>query len=108
FLYALVRNRALNELRHEQTVYRHALNAVSDAQSPPPVDRSVLAAEIAQKISRVLATLPMNAQRAYRLRTDDEMSYREIAEAMGLAVKRIEALLADSRRALREGLAEFL
>lgn len=107
FLYALVRNRALNELRHRRVVERRAtlLPAHTDA---PAADRPLLAGEMARAIEGVLASLPAKAQRAYRLRYDDQLSYLEIGEAMGLSVKRIESLLRQVRLALRDGLAPFI
>ncbi len=61
----------------------------------------------AEAVRRAIATLPMRQRVAIALTCYQEMSNREAAEAMGLSVKALEALLVRARRRLRRELTEL-
>ena len=106
YLFAAVRNRALNARKH------HAIEtdwerdeADDDARSLHPrpsqpdelLDRSQLEAEL----SAALASLPERCALVMRLRWREQMSHAEIAETMGISVKGVEKQLERGIKSLR-------
>lgn len=59
-------------------------------------------------IHRVLAELPENQRAAMLLRVREEMSYRDIAEVLGVSVSAVESLIFRARTRLRRELAEHI
>jgi RNA polymerase sigma-70 factor (ECF subfamily) len=113
YLYALARHRALSWLKHQRVVERVEAQALREGRAVAmgehggATDARVVAGDMAAAVERVLSELPDGARRAFSLRRDHELSYAEIAEAMGLSVKRVEALLTQAHKALRAALGEF-
>ena len=110
YLYGAARNRALNHLRHERTARRWEERVVAeDATStvrPSPsnsLDR-LESDEAAATLRRAIAALPERARAVVILRWQHQLSYAEIAGAMGISVKGVENQLARAMKALREGL----
>ena len=109
YLYTSVRNRALNLKKHEAVVDDWDRDeSVDDVRElyPHPLqpdvllDRKILEA----RLEEAFTALPERAATALRLRWRDELSYAEIAEAMGISVKGVEKLLSRGLRALRKEL----
>ena len=109
YLYASVRNRALNLRKHEAVVDDWDRDESADdvrelhphpLQPDEVLDRKLLEA----RLEAAFNALPERAATALRLRWREELSYAEIAEAMGISVKGVEKLLSRGLRALRERL----
>lgn len=87
YLYQLVRNLAVDGLRRDKVRAEHARREAS-SEEPACVDaplRSVLGGERLQVLQRIIETLPAKRRRAFVLSRVHQMSYREIAEAMGIS-----------------------
>jgi RNA polymerase sigma-70 factor (ECF subfamily) len=109
YLYASVRNRALNLRKHEGVADDWDRDESSDdvrelhprpMQPDALLDRKLLEAQLEAAFN----ALPERAATALRLRWRDELSYAEIAEAMAISVKGVEKLLSRGLRALRMAL----
>jgi RNA polymerase sigma-70 factor (ECF subfamily) len=73
--------------------------------SPP---ESLLQGELAQQIDQALADLPENQRSAILLCRQDELSYEEIAEALGCSVSATKSLIHRGRETLKERLKAYL
>jgi RNA polymerase sigma-70 factor, ECF subfamily len=107
YLFAAARNRALNHLKHLGVEQRWAEaetaasgGAHAEADAPERLDR----AEVAQRVGRVVEGLPPRLRETVDLRWGEGLTHAEIAEAMGVTVKAVEANVARAKAALRAGL----
>ena len=110
YLYAAVRNRALNILKHDDVVEDWETDESDDdaraLHAPPPQPDAILDARILNdELSAAFAALPQRQAEVMRLRWRDELSYAEIAEALGISVKGVEKHLARGLVALRSRLS---
>ncbi len=108
YLFRASRNRALNELRHA----RVALRAEPLVRGPESVEASspseVDAQELERAFRRVLAGLPAPVREVFEMSRRDGLTYGEIASALGISVKTVEARMGRALRELREQLRDWL
>lgn len=127
WLYTITRNLVFNELRRRKNRPSSSLDAASDLggsagsggfgssdrahfedhRAPSP-DATLLESELQQAIDDSIATLPENQRMAIVLRRYEDLSYEEIAVALGLTVPAVKSLLFRARGVLREKLAGYL
>ena len=106
YLFAAVRNRALN-LRKHQLVERdwerdEALPDVRVLHRAPSRPDDVLDdVERGKRLRAALEALPERCRLVMQLRWEEQLSHAEIAEVMGITVKGVERQLARGLRALR-------
>lgn len=107
YLYTAARNRALNQLRAERTRRRLAEQPVwmssrsappGMAQQPAGADLHVEAEEFEAAIHEAVAALPERYRQVFELRSQQNLTHREIANILQLPVKTVET---RSRRALQ-------
>ncbi len=107
YLFAAVRNRALN-LRKHQLVERdwerdEALPEVRALHRAPPRPDDLLDdVERARPPARGARALPERCRLVMQLRWEEQLSHAEIAEVLGITVKGVERQLARGLRALRD------
>jgi RNA polymerase sigma factor (sigma-70 family) len=99
WLYTIVRNRALNDLRDEQT-HEHLDESIDGVPQPPEVAarHEELAALIAQ-----VNDLPPAQRDALVQRELEGRSHREIGVALGVSPGAVRGLIFRARTALRDG-----
>jgi RNA polymerase sigma-70 factor (ECF subfamily) len=122
WLYRIVMNQCLDRKRRDKSdrevewndesahgVLDHAESAASpdgrDADRAAP-DVAIERVEIRQAVARAIEALPEDARRTIQLREIDGLSYKEIAEAMGIPKGTVMSRLHYARRRLRELLTE--
>jgi RNA polymerase sigma-70 factor, ECF subfamily len=109
YLYLAVRNSALNRIAHEMVVHRwqeRTRASLMDGCGDASRGTSRLeAAELDAAIVRALAELPAKRRAICTLRLSEGMTYREIAQRLGVAQKTVETQLARGIKFLRERLA---
>ncbi len=116
YLYAGVRNQALNRIRHQRVAERvesrlraAAVDAESElAAALPPADAAMHEAELQDAIRRAVDALPARCRQAFVLNRQHGMSHAEIAELMGTTVRTVEAQVYKARQLLRVALAAWL
>jgi len=109
YLYAAVRNRALNVVRRESvTRTLEDVHEGLESLSPAPIrpDDQLEAVETNARLAAAFARLPEKQATAMRLRWRDSLSYAEIAEVLSISVKGVEKHLARGLSSLREQLAQ--
>jgi RNA polymerase sigma factor (sigma-70 family) len=106
WLYRVARNFALNELNKGQTRQR-LFEKVLDAFRSSRVkvlnpEQELEVTERQEILLSMLKTLPEQQRSALLLREQEEMSYREIAEVLGISESKVKVDIFRARNALRE------
>jgi RNA polymerase sigma-70 factor, ECF subfamily len=114
YLFAAVRNRALNAVRDRRTEAafreRAALmvgNGSLAASSPSP-EGELAARDIEHALAEALRRMPPRCREVYGLARDQGFTYAEIAEALGIAPKTVEIHISRALAILRVKLAPWL
>jgi len=110
YLYRATRNRALNHLRHEAIVRRSEPELTPDGESGggPRADTVLVDEEIDVAVRQAVAELPDRCREVFELSRVRGLKYAEIATALGISVKTVEAQMGKALRLLRERLAPWL
>ncbi|HET6204019.1 MAG TPA: RNA polymerase sigma factor [Planctomycetota bacterium] len=119
FLYRVAFNLCVNENRSRRKLRLLSLDAEPpeadrprradppDPRARPPHD-AVEGEELARRLRAILDGLPDSQRMALVMNKYQDLSYREIAEALGSTEKAVKSLLARARRTVRERLAPYL
>jgi RNA polymerase sigma-70 factor (ECF subfamily) len=119
WLFTIVRNLCLNEIRRRSRHPADSLEAPHPEQEDQPPHQfedkaaaapgeSALLGELDEKIAQALAALPENQRMAIVLCRQNELSYEEIAEVLGCSVSATKSLIHRGREALKERLKPYL
>jgi RNA polymerase sigma-70 factor, ECF subfamily len=109
YLYAMVRNAALNVIKHEKIKQQHAAVELAVAEkSSESVTRTVMAAELEGQIYNALNKLPEQCRLVFKLSRFEELKYSEIAEQLNISVKTVENQMGKALRIMREQLKDYL
>jgi RNA polymerase sigma-70 factor (ECF subfamily) len=106
WLFTVCRHRALDVLRKEQRMTTLASETTEAAVAPEPSATELEQRELAGQLRQSLAQLPERQQELVRLKFQNNLSYREIAEVTGLSVSNVGFLLHTAIKRLRAGLVE--
>lgn len=104
YLFAAVRHRVLNTLRHKHVVaVAHTTLAADVVRAEDrSIDGDMEESDNILRLRHVLATLTEHQRTAFMLRFDQELSNPEIAHILGISVKGVERLMTRARQLLRE------
>jgi RNA polymerase sigma-70 factor (ECF subfamily) len=109
FLYTIVRNLCLDELRRQDRRTR------AQREGPPPASprtpyEDVHGAELQRAAAAAVARLPEKRQEVFRLVREEGLSYKEVADVLGLSSQTVanhmSLALADLRASLLPLLSE--
>jgi RNA polymerase sigma factor (sigma-70 family) len=110
WLYRIAVNKSLN---HQKKVKRQRLLAKvvrvfapGNAGKESP-DKKVEQKEVSGALFKALDKLPENQRIAYTLAKYDDLSYDEIAEAMGLSLSSVESLMFRAKENLKKSLLNY-
>ncbi len=109
YLYRAVHNRCLNRLSQQSVQANHrnqaATELYADVASPT---EALLADELSTRLQRAIGRLPEQCRRAFELSRFEELSYKEIADHLGIAAKTVENQIGKALRILRTELSDYL
>lgn len=107
WLFTVARNGALDHLRKRKPLIRE--EALMSLPSVGPTPRRALErAELVDRVLQCQKRLTRSQREAIRLRFQDELSYKEIAQVMNISVTNVGFLLHVGLKRLRELLKEEL
>jgi RNA polymerase sigma-70 factor (ECF subfamily) len=105
WLYRVCRNRALDVMKKEQRMQPLATDQVEARPSPAPTPRRVAEGhETLDNVLQAIDTLPDKQQEVFRLKFQDELSYKEISTVTGFPVTNVRYLIHCALKAMREQL----
>ena len=107
YLYASVRNSALNHIKHLKVrqSYQNWFQArTPESQESNPLD----VAELESNIEDAIAALPDRCREVFLLSRREGLKYAEIAERMGISVKTVEVQMGKALKMLRKSLRSWL
>ncbi len=105
WLYAVTRNLAMDRRRRGKVMERTNAATLEERPGPAddPADRAAAKDQSAAAL-RALSALPEKHKEALRLRLQHGLSYREVADVMGLTVDHVGVLIHEGLKALRKRL----
>jgi RNA polymerase sigma-70 factor (ECF subfamily) len=108
YLFTAVRNAAVSFLRHERVIRRRQSEALELFQvSSPSADLEVAEGEIIAAVQRAVGRLPERCRLVFTLQREQGLTYREIAEALGISPKTVEIHMGRALKTLRKSLADL-
>jgi RNA polymerase sigma-70 factor (ECF subfamily) len=108
YLLRSARNRALNHLRHLSVRRQVASDVEATYDAPTGADQPVVARELAAAVHQAVQELPPRCREVFELSRVHGLRYAEIAEALDISVKTVEAQMGKALRIMRERLAAWL
>ncbi len=108
YLMQSVRNRALNHLRHLQVQQRSVVHIEALTEPAEQADAQMHAGELAAAARQAIDALPPRTREVFLMSRERGLRYSEIADALGVSVKAVEANMSRALRSLRERLAPWL
>ena len=89
FLFAVAKNAFYNQVEHQKVVLKYAKKPqkTSDVETP---EFQLEEQEFMQRLQKAIADLPEGQREVFLLNRMDEMTYREIAEFLGVSQKAVE------------------
>jgi RNA polymerase sigma-70 factor (ECF subfamily) len=114
YLFAAVRNRALNLVRDRRTeaAFREQVERASRqgavAPASPAPDSELAARDIEHALRSALAQMPARCREVYTLRRDHGLRTDEVADALGISPKTVEIHMMRALGILRVRLAPWL
>jgi RNA polymerase sigma-70 factor (ECF subfamily) len=107
YLFRATRNRALNRIRHER-VQRASEPELARQGFAQPADANLVEEEIDVALRRALDDLPARCREVFELSRMHGLKYAEIAHALDISVKTVEAQMGKALRIMRERLSPWL
>ena len=108
YLVRAARNRCLNDIRHRRIRRKAEPLLVLDATPVAAADAGVATGELEAALRDAVAALPERCREVFELSRVRGLRYAEIADAMEISVKTVEAQMGKALRLLRERLAPWL
>lgn len=107
YLYTSVRNECLNYLKHKGVKANYAQHQMGGGIE---TDTTIYSEqkELHETIQQLVNQLPEKCATVFYMCRQLGMSYREVAEAMGISVKTVENQVSKALKFLRSGLADYL
>ena len=102
YLYTIVRNRILNQLRDlvnqdklKEQILQQAVDYSNDTQN------EILANDLKQLISCAMQQLTPRQRNIFEMSREQQMSHKEIADVLGISVNTVQESISTSLRTLR-------
>lgn len=108
YLYTIVRNRILNQMRNlanEDRLKEHILAQAIDYTDD--TKNHILANDLARLVAYALQQLTPRQREVFRMSRDAQMSHKEIAEALGVSVNTVQEHISASLKIIRSYLIKY-
>lgn len=107
-LLRIVHNKALNRIKHNNVLSRVHQQIEYNLREQFDSPDMYLSTELTELLERALEKLPNNLREVFILSRVEHLSYKEIAEKLGITVKSVDNRLSRTMKILREELKDYL
>lgn len=116
YMFTMIKHKCLDHLLHLSRRQGVEEQLSSDARWELDMSITTLRAfdplwiydkEVRARIEKAIASLPENTRRIFVMNRIDGMTYREIAESLGISVKTVEAHISKALKTLRGSLGDY-
>jgi len=109
YLFRSVRNGCLNILKHINIKEEYkSFREREDSALQRSHEEEMMVTELEIKIREAIDKLPLERRKVFVMSRYDGMTYKEIADKLGISVKTVENQMGKSLKFLREELADYL
>jgi RNA polymerase sigma-70 factor (ECF subfamily) len=108
YLHRSVINASLNYLQQQPGALKSLDDYAQLVHSGPAPEQELQASELSAAIERALVQLPARCRVVFSLNRYEELSYREIAAALGISPRAVEKEMMKALRLLRQALKVYL
>ena len=108
YLYTIVRNRILNQIRdmaNEDKLKEHILSHAVDSANE--ANNKILFDDLKDVLIRALEQLTPRQREVFNMSRDLQMSHKEIAEALGVSVNTVQEHISVSLKVIRAYLTKY-
>lgn len=107
YFFRSVRNHCLNQIQHEKIKKQYASRILESAQQEINTEQYYIEVDLIRRIENSIDSLPPKRQEIFRLSREQGMKYKEIAEALNISVKTVEAQMGLALKHLRNELKDY-
>lgn len=116
YMFTMLKHKCLDYLTHQSRRQGVEEQLTSDAQWELDMSITTLRAfdphwiydkEVQERTNQAIAALPENTRRIFLMSRVEGMTYREIADSMGISVKTVEAHISKALKTLRVSLGDY-
>ena len=105
YLYSAVKNRCLNQIKHEQVKEKHRNMRRSEANvSDPDLEEIMDAVELEARVYIIVSKLPEKCRQIYIMSRVDGKRNREIADELNLSIRTVETQISKALKSLKDSL----
>ena len=108
YLYAAVRNGALDHLKHRRVVERWAAEPRPPSPAEPTPEEELQHKELEAAVQAATARLPERCRLVFTLSRQHGLTYAEIADVLGISPKTVEAQMRRAFALLKQALGAYL
>ena len=108
YLYRSVHNGCLNYIKSQNVRSQHRANVEASSQDGHQDFEDTYAThELSERIANVIESLPEQCRKIFKLKRQENLKNREIAEKLGISIKTVEAQMGKALKILREKLKDY-
>lgn len=108
YLYTIARNLLNDQFRHQKVVYAfQSANPFDDRERESP-EFSMEEKEFDQRLQQIIGNMPDLNREAFLMNRIEQLTYKQIAERLGISEKGVEKRMEKALRYLKENLPEAL
>ncbi len=105
YLYSSVKNRCLNQVKHEKVKQKHRKISRTEANiSAPDLEEMMDAVELEAKVYEIVSRLPEKCAQIFIMSRVDGKGNREIAEVLDLSIRTVETQISKALKSLKNSI----
>lgn len=108
FLYTMVRNAAIDHLRHSKTHSEYEQKILAYSNEEYSTFDDIIINELEEKITDAIEKLPPQCRKIFQMNRLENKKYKEIAEELQISVKTVEAQISKALLFLKSELKNLL
>ena len=107
YFFRSIRNHCLNQIQHEKIKKQYAGRVLDTARQEIDPEQHFIEVDLIRRIEESIASLPPKRREIFRLSREQGMKYKEIAEALSISEKTVEAQMGQALKHLRNELKDY-